>query len=77
MPKSVLAHTAVVFTNTEKTSKRTFKMSCLRDVGLSDDMPSCCIDNPFAEVSEFIKVTQAEEIDEASLLTFTGQIHKT
>eukprot|EP00971_Amphidinium_carterae_P214452 4255809-Amphidinium_carterae.1 len=48
MPKSVLSHVAVVFTNTAKASKQTFKKTCL-DLGLRHDMPSCCIDNPFGE----------------------------
>lgn len=49
LPKSVLGHLAVVFTNTESERKLNFKMIELEKIGLPSP-PYICLENPLCEV---------------------------
>ena len=74
MPRSVLQHVVIAFTNTEKNSKLNFKVACLKEVGL-DSPPFECIDNPFGEVHEAL--ADPDDIDEEMLSGFSQDIRRT
>ena len=74
MPKAVMDHIAVVFTNTEKRRQLNFKIQAFSEVGM--DLPKYeCIDNPFGMVQEFTSACD-REIEEEDLEDLTKSIQK-
>ena len=74
MPRSVLQHVVIAFTNTEKKSKLNFKVACLKEAGL-DSPPFECIDNPFGEVHDALE--DPDDIDQERLSGFSQDLKRT